>query len=127
MREILRYPSVQEIVLVDLDPEMTKLAVENPMLVELNGGSLRSPKVHVINEDALVWLGERRSRGLYDVAYVDFPDPHNYSLGKLYSQRFYRTVSQRLSVGGTLSTQSTSPWFTHPTSPRSCLAFAAIE
>jgi spermidine synthase len=110
VREILRYPSVQEIVLVDLDPEMTKLAVENPMLVELNRGSLRSPKVHVINQDALVWLSEARSQGLFDVAYVDFPDPHNYSLGKLYTTRFYSLLRRHLDPEtGVAAVQTTSP------------------
>ena len=52
VREILKYPSVEQITLVDLDPEMTKLFSTNPVLVELNKGSLKSPKVRVINDDA---------------------------------------------------------------------------
>ena len=38
VREILKYPSVEQITLVDLDPEMTKLFSTNPVLVELNQG-----------------------------------------------------------------------------------------
>ncbi len=45
VREILRHPSVAEIVLVDLDPEMTRLAVENPLLRDLNRSSLLEPRV----------------------------------------------------------------------------------
>jgi len=107
-REVLRYPGVREIVLVDLDPEMTRLAVENPLLSELNQGSLRSERVHVVNEDALIWLGE--GRDLFDVALVDFPDPHNFSLGKLYTTRFYGLLRRRLDPEhGVASVQSTSP------------------
>ena len=83
--------------LVDLDPEMTRLAVENPLLRELNRGSLLDPRVQVVNEDALVWLGRRRGSGLFDAAIVDFPDPHNFSLGKLYTTRFYGAAARSAS------------------------------
>jgi spermidine synthase len=109
VREILKHESVKEIQLVDLDPEMTRLAVENPMLRELNGGSLLDPRVHVVNEDALVWLGEETSHGLFDAAFADFPDPHNFSLGKLYTTRFYGLLARHLDPEGALAVQSTSP------------------
>ena len=108
VREILKHPEVQEIVLVDLDPEMTRLAVENPLLRDLNGGSLSHPKVQVVNEDALVWLQSPAS-SLFDVAFVDFPDPHNFSLGKLYSRHFYALLRARLDPLGVVAVQSTSP------------------
>src|SRR5439155_1889737 len=56
VREILRHPSVEEVVLVDLDPEMTRLGTSNPLLRDLNRGSLSDPRVHVVNADAFVWL-----------------------------------------------------------------------
>src|SRR5579863_404690 len=58
VRELLRYPNLESITLVDLDPEMTHLFSTHPYLKQLNGGSLLSPKVHVINADAFVWLGD---------------------------------------------------------------------
>jgi spermidine synthase len=109
VREILRYPSVVEVVLVDLDPEMTRLAVSNPLLRDLNRSSLLDPRVRVVNEDAFVWLGESAQVGLFDVAIVDFPDPHNFSLGKLYTARFYSLVKARLDPAGVMAVQSTSP------------------
>jgi spermidine synthase len=108
VREILKHPSVQEVVLVDLDPEMTRLAVENPMLRELNRGSLSDPRVHVVNADAFVWLAEA-SPSLFDAAFVDFPDPHNFSLGKLYTRLFYARLRARLDPAGVVAVQSTSP------------------
>ena len=60
VREILQHPDVDEVVLVDLDPEMTRLAVAtNPLLRELNAALARSPQVRVVNEDAMVWLGSQ--------------------------------------------------------------------
>lgn len=112
VREVLRHPGVSEVVLVDLDPEMTTLAVQNPLLFELNRGSLRDPRVKVVNDDAFVWLAEAGPQaGLFDVALVDFPDPHNFSLGKLYTRHFYQLLRGRLDPQGVVAVQSTSPMF----------------
>jgi spermidine synthase len=108
LREILRHASVGEVVLVDLDAEMTRLARDGPLLPELNRGSMRSPRVTVVNDDALIWLGKGEDR--FDVAFVDFPDPHNFSLGKLYTTRFYSLLRRRLDPArGVAAVQTTSP------------------
>ncbi len=109
VREILKYPSVESITLVDLDPAMTRLFSTHPLLTRLNGGSLRSPRLHIINEDAFPWL--ERETGSWDFAVVDFPDPTNYSLGKLYTTAFYHLLARHLSVRGRAVVQSTSPLF----------------
>jgi spermidine synthase len=109
LREILKYPTVEQVTLVDLDPEMTKLFSSNAMLVELNGASLKSPKVRVVNEDAFPWLD--RNSDVFDFVVVDFPDPTNFSLGKLYTTAFYRLLARHVSEHGFLAVQSTSPLF----------------
>ncbi|MGA2779328.1 MAG: polyamine aminopropyltransferase [Steroidobacteraceae bacterium] len=108
VRELLKYPSVQSITLVDLDPEMTRLFSRTPFLAELNGGALSSAKVHIINADAFVWLKEAHEA--YDGIIVDFPDPSNYSIGKLFSLTFYRRLGAVLAPGGWAVIQSTSPY-----------------
>lgn len=108
VREILKYPSVKKITLVDLDPEMTSLFRNNPMLSKVNGNSLNSSKVSVFNEDAFVWL--QKNKELYDIAIVDFPDPSNYSIGKLYTTSFYETLKRSLYRDGQVVIQSTSPY-----------------
>ncbi len=109
VREILKYPNVDSITLVDLDPEMTKLFRSNPMLVQLNHNSLNSPRLRVINEDAFPWLDANRE--MFDFVVVDFPDPTNYSLGKLYTTAFYRLLAKHVSARGAIVVQSTSPLF----------------
>ena len=42
---------------------------------------------------------------------IDFPDPSNYHVGKLYTSAFYRLVKQHLAPGAFLTVQSTSPMF----------------
>jgi len=108
VREILKYPQVETVTLVDLDKEMTKLFRTNDMLVKLNKGSLLSPKVTVINADAFSWA--RAQHQTYDAIIVDFPDPSNYSVGKLYTNTFYGIVKHLLNADGIMVVQSTSPF-----------------
>ncbi len=109
LREVLKHPCVEEVTLVDLDPDMTALSERFPLLAELNGRSFHDPRVRVVNEDALVWL--EGSGPEYDAAIVDFPDPNNFSLGKLYTTHFYRRLRQHLTPSAAVAVQSTSPLF----------------
>src|SRR5215212_4089948 len=120
LREILKYPTVEEVTLVDLDPDMTRLSERFPPLARLNHDSFRDPRVRVVNEDAVIWL-ERDARASgatpsssgapFDAAIVDFPDPNTFALGKLYTTRFYRVLKSRLAPDAAVSVQSTSPLF----------------
>jgi spermidine synthase len=107
VREILKYPGVESITLVELDPAMTRLFSQQPALVKLNGGSLLSPKLKIVNTDAFRWLDETQET--FDVIVVDFPDPTNFAIGKLYSNSFYALLDQRLSASGYAVIQTTSP------------------
>ena len=109
VREILKYPQVDSITLVDLDPRMTELFSQSPMLVGLNGGALSSPKLKIINADALQWL--EQSQEMFDFVVADFPDPSNHSLGKLYSTAFYRLLKQHVAETGRIVVQATSPMY----------------
>ncbi|MFT3805123.1 MAG: polyamine aminopropyltransferase [Burkholderiaceae bacterium] len=108
-REILRYPDVERVTLVDLDARVTGLFRDDPRLAALNEGSLRSPRLRVVNEDAFRWLEDDTAS--YDVIVIDLPDPTNYSLGKLYTTAFYSLVEQRLAGSGLIVVQTTSPLY----------------
>lgn len=135
VREILKYPSVESVTLVELDPVMTRIFSENPTLAKLNGHALQNPKVTIVNTDAFGWLqqgsvsaarppegakaplggSEPREAGsvgaaeIFDVIVVDFPDPTNFSIGKLYTNSFYALLDKRLAASGYAVVQSTSP------------------
>lgn len=109
VREILKQPGIEKVVLVDLDPAMTEMAKNLPLIRDLNGRALHDPRVRVINADAMIWVQEDRSEAPFDVAIVDFPDPNSYALGKLYTTRFYRLLKNRLSSEAVVAIQSTSP------------------
>jgi spermidine synthase len=109
LREVLAHPSVEAVTLVDLDPAMTRLATRFPALGELNRHAFSDRRVTVVNDDAMVWLDDHP--GTWDAIIVDFPDPNTFALGKLYTRLFYRRLIARLSPGGAVSVQATSPLF----------------
>jgi spermidine synthase len=108
VREILRYPSVETVTLVDLDANMTRLFSTEPILRRLNHSSFHDPRVTIYNQDAFVWL--RDNHQVFDCAIIDFPDPSNFSIGKLYTFSFYQLVKRSLSPEGVAVIQSTSPY-----------------
>lgn len=120
VREVLKHPTVETVTLVDLDPEMTALSQRFPPLAKLNANSLKDPRVTVINKDAMIWLEDaerlRNKNRLprppenFDLIIIDFPDPNNFSLGKLYTRRFYRLMKSRLAADGAIGIQCTSPF-----------------
>jgi spermidine synthase len=109
LREVLRYPGVEQVTLVDLDSEMTELSARFPPLASLNNHAFDDPRVSVVNQDAMVWLETKVEP--FDAAVIDFPDPNTFALGKLYTTRFYRLLMQRLTADASISVQCTSPLF----------------
>ncbi|THV34609.1 polyamine aminopropyltransferase [Glycomyces buryatensis] len=108
-REILRYPDVESVTLVDLDSAVTDLAKDFPDLVDLNGDAFRDPRMNVINDDAFNWMREHQES--YDVIVVDMPDPDATETAKLYSLEFYEIVTSHLNESGRMAVQGGSPYF----------------
>jgi spermidine synthase len=108
VREILKYPTVKKITLVDLDKKMTSLFTSQEALVKLNNHSLKNDKVKVVNDDAFSWLRSEKEK--YNAVIVDFPDPSGYSIGKLYSTVFYQLLKKVLLKDALVVIQSTSPY-----------------
>ncbi|MEO6722510.1 MAG: polyamine aminopropyltransferase, partial [Ferruginibacter sp.] len=108
VRELLKYSSVKKIMLVDLDAAITKLFTNNSILKAINNNSLKNNKVTVVNADAFQWM--RSNQQQFDAIIIDFPDPSNFSVGKLYSNTFYKLVYQALAQHGIAVVQSTSPY-----------------
>lgn len=108
VRELLKYKDVETITLVDLDKGMTDLFTNNSRLAAYNNNSLKDQKVKVVNEDAFLWVKNNKKQ--FDVIIIDFPDPTNYSIGKLYTNYFYKCLKNTLTPTGIVSIQTTSPY-----------------
>ncbi|MGL4800077.1 MAG: polyamine aminopropyltransferase [Cellulosilyticaceae bacterium] len=109
IREVLKYESVEEVTLVDLDEEMVALSSTHHEIVALNEGALLNEKVTCVYEDAFKFLEETSE--VYDVILVDLPDPNDEGLNKLYTNVFYRLCGNKLSPTGAMSIQATSPYY----------------
>ncbi|MFG3253788.1 polyamine aminopropyltransferase [Streptomyces sp. NPDC048172] len=113
-REVLRFPGVREVTVVEQDPGLTRLGRTDPGLRALNRGALDDPRVRVETGDAFAWLRDRdRSRshggGPYDVVVSGLPDPGITTSTKLYSQEFYGLVARALADDGRLAVHAGSP------------------
>lgn len=109
VREVMKYPDVTRITLVDLDAEMITLARSFPALRAANRGSLDDSRLDIVTGDAGKFLAE--SADLYDVIVVDLPDPKGPDLARLYSREFYRAAMAHLSAEGVVVTQASSPLY----------------
>ncbi len=108
LREILKYKSVETVYLVDLDPMMTGLSKTLPALAEMNQNAFDDRRVSVTNSDAFVWIDNNEIEP-FDIVIIDFPDPNNFALGKLYTTRFYKLLKAKLKPDSTVVIQCTSP------------------
>ncbi|MFC7328334.1 polyamine aminopropyltransferase [Marinactinospora rubrisoli] len=109
LREILRYPDVEHVTLVDLDPAVVELARTDPEITRLNGGSFDDERVDVVSADAFSWLRDNGRR--FDVIVADMPDPDDVGTAKLYSVEFYTLARRALAEDGRLVVQAGSPYF----------------
>ncbi len=109
MREILKYKSVDEVILIDLDKQVTDLGQHHELLKKINDNSLNHEKVKIINRDGFEWL--MNSNEFFDVIISDLPDPRNIELNRLYTKEFFELCHKQLSKNGILITQAGSPYF----------------
>lgn len=110
VREILKYSDVKQVTLVDIDPVMTTIARDNPVLTRINKSSLSDPRVTIRNEDAMMFMKDTSET--YDIVIADFVDPANERAAKLYSKEFYQFIAAHLSKSGAFITQASSSYFT---------------
>ncbi|MEM9926314.1 MAG: polyamine aminopropyltransferase [Cyanobacteria bacterium P01_D01_bin.50] len=109
VREVLKWKEVEHVVLIELDPEVVKIASRHPQLKALNGNALQDSRVEVINADA--FLSAPALKDNFDAIIADFPDPDQKAIAKLYSEGFYRRLLGRLTDTGVLVTQASSSFF----------------
>ncbi|MFK5985198.1 MAG: polyamine aminopropyltransferase [Pseudomonadota bacterium] len=140
LREVLKFSTVKQVSLVDLDPQMVQLASTNSHLIKLNQSAFADARVHTVplfkeqqnsnvksiylsNQKTTEWVAQVDVYHLdadqfikqlqpqqWDVVIIDFPDPSSIELNKLYSREFYKQLKRLLDDGAMLVVQSTSPY-----------------
>jgi spermidine synthase len=102
LRELLRYPQVEEIIMVDIDRQVVELCREH--LGEWHQGAFDDPRVRLLFMDARRYLEDTAEQ--FDVIISDLTDPAEAGPSYLlFTRQFYETVKKRLVPGGILAVQ----------------------
>jgi len=104
LREVLKHPSVEHAVQIDIDERVTRLAeIYFPELCESNN----DPRAELKFIDGIKWIKEAAPNSI-DLIIVDSTDPVGPAEG-LFGEAFYRDCFNCLSENGMLVQQSESP------------------
>lgn len=103
LREILRYRSMERVVMVDIDRELVELCQK--LLPEWHQGAFQDPRVELAFADGKEYVEQTRS--LFDVILIDVCDAlEDGPALSLYTEEFYRRTRERLAPGGLLVVQA---------------------
>lgn len=114
---MLRHPTVERVVMVDLDGELVELC--RRYMPEWSRGAFDDPRLELVISEGRRFVEECGEK--FDVIILDLVDPTPGSPAvHLYTREFYQLVRERLRGGGVMVTQATSIRFSLNT-------FAAIR
>jgi spermidine synthase len=106
LREVLKHPSVEQAVQIDIDERVTRLAeIYFPELCESNN----DPRADLKFIDGIKWVKDAEPNSV-DIIIVDSTDPVGPAEG-LFSKAFYRDCFNCLSEHGMVVQQSESPLY----------------
>jgi len=109
VRELLKHPCVEQLVVAELDPMVVATCREN--FADVNAGAFDDPRVRLEFGDALLYLRNTSTR--YDIIVMDLTDPDDADCTPLYSSDTYALIRDRLSPDGVLTLHIGSAFF-HP-------------
>jgi len=105
VREILKHPSIEEVVLCEIDKRVVELCQEHMPQV---AHQLINPKVKLAFEDGFEFLPNYKN--YFDFIITDSTDPVGPGAA-LFTQKYYQLVKESLHEDGIMTCQSESPWF----------------
>lgn len=120
IREVLKHPSVERAVLVEIDEQV--ISASRQYLPEISSG-LHDPRVSVQVEDGLRHVKEHQNS--YDVIIVDSTEPVGAAVG-LFSPEFYADIYGSLRDDGIMVAQTESPFYNKDLIRRSYAAVAHL-
>lgn len=104
LSRVLMHPSVQEVVQVEIDEMVTRVAKQYfPTLT----AAINDPRATLIFDDGIAYLQKQADR--FDVILVDSTDPVGPAEG-LFRKEFFASCHRALNDTGILCLQSESPW-----------------
>ncbi|MCC7430594.1 hypothetical protein IT568_07120 [bacterium] len=108
-KEILKFPCVEKIVIVGTDSILIETAKTQQNLLEVTKQSLLDKRVSCDFSD--VWEFLENNTETFDCVLINFPEPENPKIAKLYTKEFFAQIKKLLKPKGIGVTQSFSPFF----------------
>ena len=105
VRELVRYQTIEEIDLVEIDPLVIEICKK---YLPSTACQLGDKRVHIYNEDGLKYI--RRFEDYYDLIIVDSTDPFGPAEG-LFTKEFYGNCYKALKEYGIMVNQHESPFY----------------
>lgn len=105
VRELAKYPQVNQIDVVEIDPMVVAVCREH---LKQTAAALDDPRVTLYYQDGLRFV--RRQEGQYDLIIVDSTDPFGPAEG-LFTKEFYGNCYKALNEAGILINQHESPFY----------------
>ncbi|WP_257347516.1 polyamine aminopropyltransferase [Pseudalkalibacillus decolorationis] len=105
IREVLKHPSVEKAVLVEIDGKVIEYSKKYLPSI---AGALDDPRVEVKVDDGFMHIA--KSEDAYDVIMVDSTEPVGPAV-KLFEKGFYEGISKALKEDGVFVAQTDNPWF----------------
>lgn len=106
--EVLKYRSVREVELVDIDGRVIELCKQH--FKSVSGTAFADPRLKVHAVDAFKFLDDQHAIGRYDLIIADRPDPVG-PAGVLFAEKFYRLVERALAPKGFATFQTGVPFY----------------
>jgi len=103
VREALKHPSVEKVVLVDIDERVIEACKKHLPTISC---ALDDPRVEVRIEDGIKFV--KKARNAFDVIIIDSTDPVGPAVG-LFTADFYRSALEALTEEGVVVAQTESP------------------
>lgn len=104
VREVLRHPGVESVVLAELDPVVVETCRR---FLPATAADLDDPRVELAFGDGIAYVAGHEAE--FDAVLVDAPDPVGPAAG-LFGAEFYRNAARALRPGGVFSAQTESPF-----------------
>jgi spermidine synthase len=103
LREVLRCPTVNRAVMVDIDDEVVALCRAH--LPEMHQGAFEDPRTELRHEDARAYL--EHTDLTFDLIVVDLVEPLEHGPAcLLFTREFYTLIRDRLTPGGVMTMQA---------------------
>ncbi len=108
LREVLKHPTVEEVVMVDIDEEVIELSKK--YLPELHQGSFDDPRSRIVIMDGFKYIEKSSEEGRkFDVVIMDLTDPYGSEITQqLYSTKAFSLIKKILNEEGIIVTQAGS-------------------